>query len=63
MAIDVITDNTTIFAAMDFFNNRATISNSMLKSLNLFFNLNCYASVTFFQLKTISLPDAFEDSI
>jgi len=63
MGIDVLTDLATNYTAYDFFMERQQIGVAMQKALDLHFRTNCYSNIEFFQLRSVDLPDKFEDAI
>ncbi|KRX01225.1 hypothetical protein PPERSA_05811 [Pseudocohnilembus persalinus] len=63
MAIDIISEHATRYEAYEFFVNRTHIGQSMHRELNSIFTKNCFADIEFFQLRSVDLPDKFEDSI
>ena len=63
IAIDVITDQSTNFTATRFFFDKEAISADMQSRLNKTFAEECYATVDYFQLKSIDLPDEYEKAI
>lgn len=63
IAIDILTDVATQYKASQFFFDKEKISASMQKSLNLTFAEYCFATVDYFQLKSIDLPDKYEVAI
>jgi hypothetical protein len=63
IAIDILTDVATQFMASQFFFDKRKISDSMQKQLNGTFAQYCYATVDYFQLKSIDLPDKYEMAI
>ena len=63
IAIDKLTDSTTKYNAYDFFKSKEAISVDMHKELNATFAEECFATVEYFQLKSIDLPDAYEKAI
>jgi len=62
-AVDVLTDMTTKFTAYKFFYDRQLIGDSMKKELSAAYNTNCFAVIEALQLRTVDLPDLFEESI
>lgn len=62
IAIHNIAYVSTLFSAYQFFNEPSTIGAYMLKTLQDAF-LDLYASVEYFQLKSIGLPQVFEEAI
>lgn len=63
IALDSISDVGTTFKAIDFFTNRTSISADMKKTLDARLQRDLHAEVVFFQLRSIDLPDPYEQSI
>lgn len=63
IAIDILTDVATQYVASEFFFAKEKISGAMQKSLNETFSQFCFATVDYFQLKSIDLPDKYEVAI
>jgi len=63
IAIEQLTTASTLHNANNFFSNRTTISLEMHNLLRDHFNKHAYADVPFFQLRTVHLPDQFENAI
>lgn len=63
IAIDILTDVATQYVASQFFFAKEKISASMQQALNQTFAQYCYATVDYFQLKSIDLPDKYEVAI
>jgi hypothetical protein len=63
IAIDILTDVATQYKASQFFFDKEKISAAMQTSLNQTFAQYCYATVDYFQLKSIDLPDLYETAI
>jgi regulator of protease activity HflC (stomatin/prohibitin superfamily) len=63
MAIESLTVGSTMYEANTFFANRSVISEEMHSLLNTHFNDHAFADVPFFQLRTVHLPNAFENAI
>jgi regulator of protease activity HflC (stomatin/prohibitin superfamily) len=63
VAVDVLTDLTTKYNASQFFYDRGTIGDNMKKELGQTYRSMCFSTVEFFQLRTVDLPDPFEESI
>jgi len=62
-AVDILTDMTTKFTAYKFFYDRQSIGDLMKKELANTYNSSCYAIIEALQLRTVDLPDDFEESI
>ncbi|CAJ1376322.1 unnamed protein product, partial [Effrenium voratum] len=63
MAIEQLTTATTNHNAHFFFRNRTFVSMEMHKVLDDHFQKHGFAEVPFFQLRTVHLPNEFEDAI
>eukprot|EP00930_Biecheleria_cincta_P016416 TRINITY_DN13358_c0_g1_i2.p1 TRINITY_DN13358_c0_g1~~TRINITY_DN13358_c0_g1_i2.p1 ORF type:complete len:298 (-),score=44.57 TRINITY_DN13358_c0_g1_i2:103-996(-) len=63
MAMEQLATASTEHNAHFFFTNRTAVSNEMHGRLNGHFKKHAFAEVPFFQLRTVHLPTAFEDSI
>lgn len=63
IAIDSISDVGTQYTAYDFFSKRKEISQSMSFQLNSRLQKDVYVEVVFFQLKSVNLPDDYENAI
>jgi regulator of protease activity HflC (stomatin/prohibitin superfamily) len=63
VAIDSISDTATKFSSLDFFTKRSLISDLMQKELNERIKKDMNCEVVFFQLRSIDLPDAYENAI
>jgi len=62
LALHEIAEVSTQFSAYQFFNEPTTISTYLLKQLQDSFT-NVYSSIDFLQLKSVGLPDVFEQAI
>jgi hypothetical protein len=63
VAVDILTEESTYFTANDFFWNRKLIKDDFEKKLRAQFIINCYSDVVFLQLRSVDLPNAFENAI
>lgn len=63
VAVDTLTDKATKYTAYNFFSDRARIGNEMQMALNTMLISRTFCSVEFFQLRSVDLPDAFENAI
>eukprot|EP00929_Paragymnodinium_shiwhaense_P029127 TRINITY_DN16765_c0_g1_i1.p1 TRINITY_DN16765_c0_g1~~TRINITY_DN16765_c0_g1_i1.p1 ORF type:complete len:299 (+),score=74.83 TRINITY_DN16765_c0_g1_i1:105-1001(+) len=63
MAIEQLTTAATLHPAHFFFTNRTSISQEMKSMLDDHFQKHAFAEVPFFQLRTVHLPQEFEDAI
>jgi hypothetical protein len=63
VVIDVISDTSSNFTSNDFFQNRTIIQKAMKKDLQERVRASTWHEVIFFQLRSLSLPDGFEQEI
>lgn len=63
IALDVLNEITTKYTAYQFFYDRALIGDAMKDKLKTIFENKCFATIEFFQLRTVDLPDPFESAI
>ncbi|CAI2377437.1 unnamed protein product [Moneuplotes crassus] len=63
IAIDILTDVATQYKASQFFFDKEKITHSMQTAVNKTFAQYCFATVDYFQLKSIDLPDKYEVAI
>lgn len=63
VAVDILTEEATKYTAYDFFMDRGKIKDDFQISLNNAFNRICYANIQFLQLRSVDLPNLFEESI
>jgi len=63
VARDILTDVSTEYNAFEFFSNRTNIGDRMWNELRTVYERDYFASVVFFQLKDVDLPDEFEHAI
>lgn len=63
MAIEQLATSATQHTANFFFTNRTSISREMHGDLMVHFDKHAFATVPFFQLRTVHLPAEFEDAI
>lgn len=61
--IDVISDTSTLYTSNDFFTKRSIIQNKMFEDLKDQVLKQTWHEIVFFQLRSLSLPDAFEAEI
>ena len=61
--LDAISDTSTLYTSNDFFTQRAAIQNKMKSDLIEQVYKKTYHQVVFFQLRSLNLPDAFENEI
>lgn len=62
-AIETLNDASTKYDANEFFNSSQIITQNMMSQLNKTMDLNCYASIQFFQLQNIDIPDKYQAAI
>ena len=60
VVIDVISDTASNYTSNDFFQNRTKIQMKMKEDLQVRVRNSTWHEVTFFQLRSLSLPDKFE---
>jgi regulator of protease activity HflC (stomatin/prohibitin superfamily) len=63
VAIDSISDTSTLYSSYDFFTMRETIGSKMKQDLTTRLQTDLYSKVTYFQLRSIDLPNDYEDAI
>jgi len=63
VAVDILTDEATKYTAYDFFMNRGSIKDDFQANLDTQFSKICYSNINFLQLRSVDLPDLFEQSI
>lgn len=63
LAVDTINKVSNKYTAYNFFNNRTIIGEVMEDELDNVLESSMYCLIKFFQLKTVDLPDDFEDAI
>jgi regulator of protease activity HflC (stomatin/prohibitin superfamily) len=63
VAIDSISDTSTNYSSLQFFTDREDIGRNMSQDLNTRLLKDLYSSVVFFQLRSIDLPNDYEDAI
>lgn len=63
VAIDSISDTATNYSSYDFFSMRDQIALRMESDLNTRLRTDLFSEVVFFQLRSIDLPNAYEDAI
>lgn len=63
VAIDVLTEEATKYTAYDFFMDRGRIKDDFQKALDKYFSASCYSNIQFLQLRSVDLPNLFEESI
>lgn len=63
MAIDSISDTATTYSSYEFFIKRDEIAQKMQAELDLRLQTDLHCRVVFFQLRSIDLPDDYENAI
>merc|ERR1719329_1878597 len=63
IAIDRLTETATTYSANEFFVDRTLIGKRMEQQLKADFQKRLYASIFSFQLRSVALPEEFEDAI
>ena len=63
VAVDILTEEATKYTAYDFFMDRGRIKDDFQVNLNKIFNSICFANIQFLQLRSVDLPNLFEESI
>ena len=63
VVLDIISDTATEFSSNDFFTKRSEIQVKMKQDLQLKVLSDTWHEVEFFQLRSLSLPDAYENEI
>lgn len=62
-AVDILTEEATKYTAYEFFWDRGVIKDDFQVALDNALAKTCFANIQFLQLKTVDLPDAFENAI
>lgn len=63
VAVDILTEEATKYTAYDFFMDRGRIKDDFQANLNRHFNSTCNSNIQFLQLRSVDLPNLFEESI
>jgi hypothetical protein len=63
VAVDILTEEATKYTAYDFFMDRGRIKDDFQVNLNRVFNQVCFSNISFLQLRSVDLPNLFEESI
>ena len=63
IAINILTEEATKYTAYNFFMDRGKIKDDFQYELNLRFDKNCFSNIQFLQLRSVNLPNLFEQSI
>ena len=63
VVLDVISDTSTLYTSNDFFTKRSQIQKKMEDDLHVKVLNSTWHEVVFFQLRSLSLPPAFENEI
>jgi len=63
VAVDILTEEATKYTAYDFFMDRGRIKEDFQMNLDKIFSSVCLANIQFLQLRSVNLPNLFEESI
>lgn len=63
VAVDILTEEATKYTAYNFFMDRGMIKDDFQINLDASFSQICYANIQFLQLRSVDLPNLFEESI
>ena len=63
IAVHTLTEEATKYTAYNFFMDRGKIKDDFQKELNEIFEQLCYSTIVFLQLRSVDLPNLFEESI
>ena len=63
VAIDILTEESTKYTANEFFWDRGRIKDDFQKKLDEMFSVICYSNIQFLQLRSVDLPNLFEEAI
>jgi hypothetical protein len=63
IAVDILTEEASSYTAYDFFMDRGRIKDDFQDNLNKRFKDACFAEIQFLQLRSVDLPEPFEQSI
>jgi len=63
IAVHILTEEATKYTAYNFFMDRGKIKDDFQKELNEMFEELCYSNIQFLQLRSVDLPNLFEESI
>lgn len=63
VAVDILTEEATKYTAYDFFWDRGRIKEDFQRKLDQSFSVVCYANIQFLQLRSVDLPNLFEEAI
>lgn len=63
VAIDILTEEATKYTAYEFFWDRGRIKDDFQRNLDTQFSTVCQASIQFLQLRSVDLPNLFEEAI
>lgn len=63
VAIDILTQEATYYTAYNFFMDRGKIKDDFQNSLDKELNRTCYSNVKYLQLRSVDLPNLFEQAI
>lgn len=63
VSVDSISDTATNYSAFEFFTERSKIAQGMEKALDIAVGQSVFVDIKFFQLRSIDLPDQYENAI
>jgi len=63
IAVDALTEQATKYTAYEFFWDRGTIKDDFQLHLDRIFSSICFANIQFLQLRSVDLPNEFEEAI
>ncbi len=63
VAIDILTEEATKYTAYEFFWDRGRIKDDFQKTLDNMFIKFCFSNIQFLQLRSVDLPNLFEEAI
>jgi hypothetical protein len=63
VAIDILTEEATKYTAYEFFWDRGRIKDDFQLKLDQSFGETCYSNIQFLQLRSVDLPNLFEEAI
>lgn len=63
VAIDILTEEATKYTAYEFFWDRGQIKDDFQNKLDKMFSVICYSNIQFLQLRSVDLPNLFEEAI
>ena len=63
VAVDILTEEATKYTAYEFFWDRGRIKDDFQRTLDQMFSQLCYSNIQFLQLRSVDLPNLFEEAI